>query len=73
MSVLEMKNIRYSYDNKRNVLNGINMTLEEEKMYAILGQSMLQELRLSRSSQGLDMTVCHTPCLGLASFPFKEG
>ena len=39
MSVLEMNNIRYSYDNKRNVLNGINMALEEGKMYAILGQS----------------------------------
>lgn len=25
MSVLEMNNIRYSYDNKRNVLSGINM------------------------------------------------
>ena len=39
MSVLEMNNIRYSYDNKRNVLSGINMKLEEGKMYAILGQS----------------------------------
>ena len=39
MRVLEMNNIRYSYDNKRNVLNGINMALEEGKMYAILGQS----------------------------------
>ena len=39
MSVLEMNNIRYSYDNKQNVLNGINMALDEGKMYAILGQS----------------------------------
>ena len=30
MSVLEMNNIRYSYDNKRNVLNGINMVSDGE-------------------------------------------
>lgn len=31
MRVLEMNNIRYSYDNKRNVLNGINRALSESQ------------------------------------------
>ena len=57
MSVLEMKNIRYSYDNKRNVLNGINMTLEEEKMYAILGQSGCGKTTLLSLLGGLDSPV----------------
>lgn len=57
MSVLEMKNIRYSYDNKRNVLNGINMTLEEEKMYAILGQSGCGKTTLLSLLGGLDSPI----------------
>ena len=57
MSVLEMNNIRYSYDNKRNVLNGINMTLEEEKMYAILGQSGCGKTTLLSLLGGLDSPV----------------
>ena len=54
MSVLEMNNIRYSYDNKRNVLNGINMALEEGKMYAILGQSGCGKTKLLSLLGGLD-------------------
>ena len=54
MSVLEMNNIRYSYDNKRNVLNGINMALEEGKMYAILGQSGCGKTTLLSLLGGLD-------------------
>lgn len=57
MSVLEMNNIRYSYDNKRNVLNGINMTLEEEKMYAILGQSGCGKTTLLSLLGGLDSPI----------------
>lgn len=57
MSVLEMKNIRYSYDNKRNVLNGINMALEEGKMYAILGQSGCGKTTLLSLLGGLDSPV----------------
>ena len=54
MRVLEMNNIRYSYDNKRNVLNGINMALEEGKMYAILGQSGCGKTTLLSLLGGLD-------------------
>ncbi len=54
MSVLEMNNIRYSYDNKRNVLNGINMALDEGKMYAILGQSGCGKTTLLSLLGGLD-------------------
>ena len=57
MSVLEMNNIRYSYDNKRNVLNGINMALEEGKMYAILGQSGCGKTTLLSLLGGLDSPV----------------
>lgn len=57
MSVLEMKNIRYSYDNKRNVLNGINMALEEGKMYAILGQSGCGKTTLLSLLGGLDSPI----------------
>ncbi len=57
MSVLEMNNIRYSYDNKRNVLNGINMELDEGKMYAILGQSGCGKTTLLSLLGGLDSPV----------------
>ena len=57
MSVLKMNNIRYSYDNKRNVLNGINMALEEGKMYAILGQSGCGKTTLLSLLGGLDSPV----------------
>ena len=54
MRVLEMNNIRYSYDNKRNVLNCINMALDEGKMYAILGQSGCGKTTLLSLLGGLD-------------------
>ena len=57
MSVLEMNNIRYSYDNKRNVLNGINMALDEGKMYAILGQSGCGKTTLLSLLGGLDSPI----------------
>lgn len=57
MSVLEMNNIRYSYDNKRNVLTGINMKLEEGKMYAILGQSGCGKTTLLSLLGGLDSPI----------------
>ncbi len=39
MSIMEIRNIRYSYDDKRNVLKSVNAELEAGKMYAILGSS----------------------------------
>ena len=37
MSILEVKNLQYSYGNKKNVLRGITAQMEQGKMYAILG------------------------------------
>ena len=39
MSILEVKNLQYSYENKKRVLRGINAQMEQGKMYAILGPS----------------------------------
>ena len=39
MSIIEIKGVRYSYDNKRNVLKSVNADFEAGKMYAILGPS----------------------------------
>ena len=36
MGVLEIQDLKYSYDNKKNVLNGINAQMELGKIYAIL-------------------------------------
>jgi len=37
MNIMELKNVGYAYENKRKVLKAINLSLEEGKMYAILG------------------------------------
>ena len=39
MNIMEIKGVRYSYDNKRNVLKGVSAELDAGKMYAILGPS----------------------------------
>ena len=39
MGVLEIQDLKYSYDNKKNVLNGINDQMELGKIYVILGTS----------------------------------
>lgn len=39
MSIMEIKEVCYSYDNKRNVLKNINTSFERGKIYAILGVS----------------------------------
>ena len=39
MSILEVKGLQYSYENKKRVLRGINAQMEQGKMYAILGPS----------------------------------
>ncbi|MDO5150628.1 MAG: ABC transporter ATP-binding protein [Oscillospiraceae bacterium] len=39
MSVLELKNISYSYDRKKYVLENINYTFEKGIIYAIVGKS----------------------------------
>ena len=54
MSIMEIQKVRYSYDNKRNVLNGISTVLDEGKMYAILGASGCGKTTLLSLLGGLD-------------------
>lgn len=54
MSIMEIKGVRYSYDNKRIVLKGVNALLEEGKMYAILGPSGCGKTTLLSLLGGLD-------------------
>lgn len=57
MSIMEIQKVRYSYDNKRNVLNGISTALDEGKMYAILGQSGCGKTTLLSLLGGLDSPI----------------
>ena len=54
MSIMEIQKVRYSYDNKRNVLNGISTSLDKGKMYAILGASGCGKTTLLSLLGGLD-------------------
>lgn len=54
MSIMELKNIEYTYDNKRKVLKGINVSVEKGKMYAILGASGCGKTTLLSLMGGLD-------------------
>ena len=37
MTIMEIKQVGYSYDNKKKVLKGVNAEMEQGKLYAILG------------------------------------
>lgn len=54
MGVLEIQDLKYSYDNKKNVLNGINAQMELGKIYAILGTSGCRKTTLLSLLGGLD-------------------
>lgn len=54
MSILELKNIRFSYDGKKNVLKNITLSMEAGKMYAILGPSGCGKTTLLSLLGGLD-------------------
>ena len=55
MSIMELKNVKYSYDGKRNVLNGVNAAFERGKMYAVLGASGCGKTTLLSLMGGLDL------------------
>ncbi len=57
MSIMEIKGVRYSYDNKRNILKGINAEFEKGKIYAIIGSSGCGKTTLLSLLGGLDSPV----------------
>lgn len=54
MSIMEIKGVRYSYDNKRNVLKSVNADFEAGKMYAIVGPSGCGKTTVLSLLGGLD-------------------
>lgn len=57
MSIMEIKEVRYSYDNKRNVLKSVSAELDAGKMYAILGPSGCGKTTLLSLLGGLDTPI----------------
>lgn len=39
MSILEIQDVQYVYDSKRNVLKGVSARMERGRLYALLGPS----------------------------------
>lgn len=54
MSIMEVKNVGYTYDNRRKVLRGINVQMEQGKLYAFLGPSGCGKTTLLSLIGGLD-------------------
>ena len=54
MSIMEIKQVGYSYDNKKKVLKGVNAEMEQGKLYAILGPSGCGKTTLLSLIGGLD-------------------
>ncbi len=54
MSILEVKGVQYTYDNKKRVLKNINAQMEQGKVYAILGPSGCGKTTLLSLLGGLD-------------------
>ena len=55
MSILEMKNVSYTYDKRRKILTDVNASFEKGKMYAILGPSGSGKTTLLALLGGLDI------------------
>lgn len=54
MSILEVRGVQYTYDNKKKVLKNISAQMEQGKMYAILGPSGCGKTTLLSLLGGLD-------------------
>lgn len=54
MSIMEIKGVCYSYDNKRTILNDVSAQFDAGKMYAILGPSGCGKTTLLSLLGGLD-------------------
>lgn len=54
MSILEIKDVQYSYDNRKKVLKGISAQMEQGRMYAVLGPSGCGKTTLLSLLGGLD-------------------
>ncbi len=54
MSILEMRNLQYAYENGKPVLRGVNAQMKQGKMYAILGPSGCGKTTLLSLLGGLD-------------------
>lgn len=67
MSILEIQDLKYSYDKKKNVLNGINAEMEIGKIYAIVGSSGCGKTTLLSLLGGLDI-----PTIGRILFNGKD-
>ncbi len=54
MNVMELRDVQYTYDNKRKVLKSVNAQMEQGRMYAILGPSGCGKTTLLSLLGGLD-------------------
>ena len=54
MCILELKNVQYSYNNKKRILKGVSAHMEQGKLYAILGPSGCGKTTLLSLLGGLD-------------------
>ncbi len=54
MSIIELQNVQYSYDNKKKILKGVSAQMEQGKLYAILGPSGCGKTTLLSLLGGLD-------------------
>ena len=55
MSIMEVRDVSYSYDGKKNVLNHVSASFEEGNVYAILGPSGCGKTTLLSLLGGLDV------------------
>lgn len=63
METIKLKDVRFSYDNKKEILKGIDYTFEKGKIYAIVGPSGCGKTTLLSLLGGLD-----TPTKGTIFF-----